>query len=258
MKLLSFDIDGTLMPVGDKEIPQKIIDRINQMVDLGYLVVFNSGRPYDALKRLVARIKPGNVYLGVCNGAAIFDLNGNMLFSKPVSNDYLRESYLNNPSYAVYSYTTDNKILFYEDSPLIVHESIANGQDLYKIYKEKDYDEFVSLKILFSANLDVINSTKIKYDDTKYSLIRTNVTMFELMDKSVDKDSAIIFFQNKFGIDKKDIYAFGDADNDLLSIKNYNGATYLKGSEACRKAAKYISTKAPDEWVLDALDYFQV
>ena len=256
MKLYSFDLDGTLMPSGMTEIPEKIIDRLNSILEKGDIILYNSGRPFEALKNFVSRASKGNVFYAVCNGAGIYDKDGHMIFYQGISHSYFIDSYLKNPSYSVYSYTSDNEILYFEESKYIDFEAMVNGQDKHIIKVDEEEPDTISFKLLFSAEPEILDTVNVNYNSDKYSLIRTKGNMAELMDINVDKQSAIEFIVKRCRLNPDDVYAFGDADNDYLSIKCYNGACSSISTELCKKYAKYISSKNEDEWVIDALNYF--
>lgn len=256
MKLYSFDLDKTLMPSGSTEIPQKIIDALNEILQRGDVVLYNSGRPFDALKNFVKRASKGKVFYSICNGSGVYDADENMIFSKGISHSYLIECFIKNPAYSVYSYNSNNEIIYFEESKYIDFEAIVNGQEKRRINIEDKPLDAIHFKLLFSSEPEIMDKKEIIVDKKEYSLIRTKANMSELMDIEVDKETAIKFVANLLNIDNKDIYAFGDADNDYLSIKNYNGATFSQGSKLCKEYAKYVSNESEDNWVIDALKYF--
>ncbi len=54
IRLVASDIDGTLLPYGEREIPQEVFAQIDRLWDRGILFCPTSGRQYTSMRRLFA------------------------------------------------------------------------------------------------------------------------------------------------------------------------------------------------------------
>ena len=54
--LVASDLDGTLLPEGQTELPCAVFDEIRRLHDCGVLFCAASGRPLDALRELFAPV----------------------------------------------------------------------------------------------------------------------------------------------------------------------------------------------------------
>lgn len=71
IRLVASDIDGTLLPYGQKEIPGEIFDLIRRLEEKGILFCPASGRQYASVRRLFAPVADRLSFL--CeNGAVVF------------------------------------------------------------------------------------------------------------------------------------------------------------------------------------------
>ena len=71
--LVASDLDGTLLPEGQTELPCAVFDEIRRLHDCGVLFCAASGRPLDALRELFAPVADEIAYMSenaayVCYG----------------------------------------------------------------------------------------------------------------------------------------------------------------------------------------------
>ena len=71
--LVASDLDGTLLPEGQTELPCAVFDEIRRLHDCGVLFCAASGRPLDALRELFAPVVDEIAYMSenaayVCYG----------------------------------------------------------------------------------------------------------------------------------------------------------------------------------------------
>ncbi len=71
IRLVASDIDGTLLPYGEREIPQEIFTEIDRLWDKGILFCPTSGRQYTSMRKLFAPAADKLPF--VCeNGAVVY------------------------------------------------------------------------------------------------------------------------------------------------------------------------------------------
>lgn len=258
MNIYSFDLDGTLLPKHFGTIKTEIYEKINSFIDKGDVVIFNSGRPFGILRKYMDPIhESNNVYFSINNGSALLNQNGEIIYSKPAPNKMLKELKKENPNLSIFTYTLEDELLTFEENDITKYESKVNEMISKVISLNDDLSNYVMLKFLVCGSKDELDNVVINYDKKKYTLIRTKDTMMEIMRKDADKVTAIDYVVSLYkNIDN--IFTFGDADNDVESIKKYFGVTFSNGTKLCKDNAKYISPKFADDGVLDAFNYFSL
>lgn len=68
--LIVSDVDGTLLPYGQKELPPRIFDLIREALARNYMFAAASGRDYSSLKRLFAPVAD-DIYFITTNGGQL-------------------------------------------------------------------------------------------------------------------------------------------------------------------------------------------
>ena len=114
MKLFVFDVDGTLVGISQR-LRKKTIEALNSILDNGDAIAIASGRNFSGIKKYLEKLHDGKKFLIVANGAALYDYEGNNIYSLCVDDKVLFDirnslSYLINetekgncvPSFAIY------------------------------------------------------------------------------------------------------------------------------------------------------------
>lgn len=83
VKLIACDLDGTLLPRGEKRLSADLENKIKAAVSRGISFAVVSGRDYPSLKR-VLDFRENELYY-VCCGGSVCIKDGKTLYSKPVS-----------------------------------------------------------------------------------------------------------------------------------------------------------------------------
>lgn len=257
MNIISFDIDGTIMPIGMDHFPERMNEIINTIVDRGDVVIFNSGRPLNIMKKFTKYIHKGHVFYSCCNGGAIYDQNDKLYFERFLPIELFKNTYLANKDIKLLGYDSIDKIYYFNHHEFADLEARLNEQDKVQLSIDgKQIDNLV--KLIFCADKDVIDTLNINYDKDKYALFKTNPYMLEMMPKGVDKVAAIELIKKLFINQFDEVYAFGDSNNDSMSLLRYKSATFANGSKECKAAATYISLEYQDKGLEDALKHFKL
>ncbi len=89
MKFVACDVDGTLLPHGEKVVSENIFRLIREIADKNIIFAIASGRPYHDLKRLFAGLED-RVYFLPSDGAAVIH-GEKTYYKKPVQPFGIRE-----------------------------------------------------------------------------------------------------------------------------------------------------------------------
>ena len=251
--LISLDLDGTLL-TSDKEISEFTKNYLKDLANDGSIIVLNSGRPLRALTPYSNLLGIDNLI--ICyNGQLIYDPKTKKnIFDKPFKKEDIRKIlskcdkdfikcimceddkniYLSKPGYFDFLYHDyENKMKFYTGK---IEDLLKD--DVYTCIFE--YDEKPCESSIFFDNLtNEFNDLGLRY---WYS-----GRFCEIYHTDINKETAISEIAKIYNITKENIYAFGDADNDLdIITKVENGVAMINGSEEIKKVAKYITEEDND------------
>jgi hypothetical protein len=250
MKLLFFDIDGTLA-IGRK-IPQENLDALNALKEKGYLTFICTGRVPFYARELFGSLTRGIVS---CNGRHI-ELDGQVLKTFPLSNKELE-------MYKERLKEMDGGALLFEREMCIPYnlsqkqieegavsqyrkEHIANVPE-NEIYNfdvfYKDQEHLGQMKEEFKDDFYISDHFKMGHADCSFN--------------GYDKGDAIAWLCDHFQVDPMDSYAFGDGHNDLAMFKSAGNKIAMGNAvDELKEKATYITTRVDEGGIVHALKHF--
>lgn len=219
MKLLVSDFDGTFY-LDDNSI-KKNIEKINNWLDDGNLFMLSSGRSFTSLKKMAKKYNINYDYLSCCDGSILYDKFDNIIVKYDLNNNILDE-FLNLTKLVKiekiqYSYP-DDYYPEYNGNVLIGCNIVIDNNEI----NDSFLNEF---KNLSEKHLD--------YDFLCYK--HDDVTFFCLKNKDINKSTTINFLKDTLNIKIKNIYTFGDNENDYYMLKYFNGYHIGKVSDRIKE-----------------------
>jgi Cof subfamily protein (haloacid dehalogenase superfamily) len=265
IKCLAFDLDGTLLRDGTKDIDPRTFDSIQKAMKQGVHIVIASGRDKNGCSFVYEPLglENGNHFLALVNGQIIYDFKNkeydldNVLTPEDglkiqeVCRKYGIEGIFQ-CGYDFYSYVSSlnrmkkkvKEAVFgkpadyglkgggtnrnFIDLPL---KEIRMSQDINKVI-------MVHSKKFFEKNLDAM-----KEDLSDFDVVMVGPDWMEIMPKHVSKASALWKISEKLGFTMNEVMAFGDAQNDL-SMLQQAGIGVAMGN--AMDEAKYAATLVTD------------
>lgn len=220
MKVLVSDLDGTL--VQDKKLDELVLLKLTNFLEEGNKFIIATGRPYQRVRHLQTLAKAS--YSICCNGAAIIDENGEVIYNKPMSKEDI-DKIVN-----VYS---DDLIMFY-----------SNGVDISKITSN---DEVISEDtVFFSLGYKDKSVEKIINLEEYINQLGLNVTCIrnghnlDIGISGVSKGNAIMELVNLGKFKKEEVMVTGDNFNDISMMELFEESYAISdGEEAVKEIAKY-------------------
>jgi Cof subfamily protein (haloacid dehalogenase superfamily) len=260
MKLLAFDIDDTLIGP-DKVFRKSTIASLDERLKMGDVIAIASGRPYVGIMRFLNRLSQGQKYPIGANGAAVYDEKGNVLMAQGLHyQDFLGFSKEHRDiatfGGGLYCYTL-HEVAYFERSPFIDSEIHWNGMPERNLKKDplKPEDPILKIMVTFAAENWARFQTSAD-DQKKYHIIRSDPRFLEFMAPGADKASGVEFLRKRFALPKEDVYCFGDQENDLKMIRDYQGVAMGNAIAECKKAARFVTMSAAEDGVSFALKNF--
>lgn len=208
MELLVSDYDGTFY-TNEKDIYINC-QKVKEFIEKGNIFVLSSGRSYESL---IGKVKEYSIpynFLACADGSFLFDDEKRMHYAFTVSHDVVKliDELKKCCKYKKIEYT----------NPLKYNTSYDEKQILGSIaltIEKEDIDEN------FIKTFDFIKEKNPNYQYDIYGYQNTYYYLIRPIGAS--KSSPIKYLENKYNIDRKDIYTIGDNTNDLKLILDYNG-----------------------------------
>jgi Cof subfamily protein (haloacid dehalogenase superfamily) len=255
-KLFAFDLDGTLLN-SKKELSHENIHALNEMIEIGVIVVLASGRLGSSMAKY-AKIFNNKVAMLTMNGSMVY-MNGNgkleQIYSEVLSVEY--SNYL-------IDYAKDKPygLNFYLDEKLyaVINQDNQKWYDLYYDQTESPFvflDSFDSLrtkapsKVLLVGDSELLDREqsyfKNLWSDSVY-MCRTWHHYLEFMNIGVNKGKGIQKLAQRLNIENHEIVAFGDAENDIPMLQVAGLGIAMNNAELqVKEAAKKVSRWTNDE-----------
>ncbi|MBP5092203.1 MAG: HAD family hydrolase [Bacilli bacterium] len=260
MNLLVFDVDGTLLPFGQEVPSEETIAAVSERLAKGDAVAIASGRPFPAIKRFLEMFGPGEKYVIAANGAAVYDIDGNVIDINGITvadfhSFVKRHCDLIDRGAHIYCYMP-SELGYYYFNESVEWEINCNhfpGRDLNK---HPTTEDAALLKMMVSASPSLIDSIVLDDVDKKFNVLRTDPHYLEFMNPKADKATATETVRLRLGLNKEHVYTFGDQGNDLRMIKEYQGVAMGNAIDDVKKVAKYITKKDSEDGIAFALRNF--
>lgn len=246
--LIALDLDGTLLN-SEGKISNNTKTYLKDLSKKGAKIIFASGRAKRALINFYDELELHTPI--ICyNGAKVFspkDINftaEHNYFDKDMIKNIVNhllslgiiESFMSEIDDEMWVDVNDEFLYkFFIKDNMNIHvgnvNDILNKDPITFIAKFKDTPE----------NRKIIEEYVSKYDDIGVRFWDRDI-YFELYYKHVDKYHSIRRIAQYYNIDDENIYAFGDADNDIEVMKNLkNGIAMKNSSKLLKSIAKNIT-----------------
>lgn len=254
--LFAFDVDQTLLPAGQVDIPPKEVTAINKKLKEGHAVAIASGRPAEAVWRYLDSFIDGEKYAIAYNGAMVYspshELIGHRLLD--LEDLYYVKRLFPEECYDVYAYLEDGRIACFKPGKYVGLETKLNLLPSPLIVPAKMMGDASSIKVakvMIGADEDV-SSSIVFPDNARYQVTRSSPVFFEILANGVDKSFGVSIAKRHAHADLA--YCFGDELNDLGMIKDNYGIAMGNAVEEVKKAAKLITKPCIEDGVAYALE----
>ena len=257
MKLFVFDVDGTLIENYGK-LKKSTIEAINICLDRGDAVCIASGRPLNGIKRYLKKFHKGKKYAICANGAALCDFDGNTYYESTIPYHVLtRSKELFDSKMGkkgeIYCYIK-HELGYFNLKFYSLNEIRLNRMKKVNLSKYPLKDNDPIYKVMLAAPKEILDGLQMP-DDIKnnYHIVKSAPYFMEIINKNTDKYYAVKALAELLKIGKEDVYCFGDEDNDLLMIKNFNGVAMGNAIEEVKQVAHIITKPVSEDGVSYAI-----
>lgn len=252
IKAIFFDVDGTLVSHRQKSVPEGTRAALEALKQRGIQCVMATGRPVQELPNLPVADIAFDGYITL-NGQTCYDRDKNLIASNPITGagmERLARMFRENewPTALV-----DRRGMYINYADQLVHRAMADvstavpeiraydGSEIYQavIFVERDEDDAIA---------KLVPNCKIT---------RWNPRGIDVLPGDGGKVSGIRKYLEYNGIDRSEIMAFGDGDNDreMLAFAGI-GVAMGNAEPAVKDAADYVTDSVDDDGIAKALRHF--
>lgn len=259
-KIIAVDIDGTLLN-SKNQISEKTKNALLKAQDMGHILVIASGRSPKGVKEFadILKLDKNNGLLSNFNGGKITNYQTKeVIISHTLDIDFAKEVLSFTDTLPIdYFIYKDGIIITNNKNTFELEKTCQRVKTTYQIIEDLTESlDFAPNKILFTGPPDKIDKwcepLKEKFGE-KTNQVKSLSNLYELMPKEVDKGSSLEEIADYYGMDIKNVIAFGDEENDRTMIEKAGvGVVMANGSSSMKKIADYI-TKSNDE---DGIAYY--
>ncbi len=254
IKIIFFDIDGTLLELGAKEMHKELIDALNILHKKGIKLFLATGRPPFVIPTFDEVIFDGALAF---NGAYCYTKK-DLIYKNPLDSKDI-DTFIQNAkaiNHAVTLAGLEKMGCNFHDETLEEYFKIANQE----IHIFDDYDTF--------KNNDIYQMMVASTKDEEEKLLNGTSTLqiARWWDKAVDvipknggKDKGIDAILKYYNIKKEEAMAFGDGGNDISMLKSVGyGIAMGNATNNVKKVANYVTDTVQDDGIISALKHFKI
>ncbi len=247
IKLICTDIDGTLVKDGGSELPKGFAGLVRELKKRGILFAAASGRPYSSIKHLFKDVAEDIIY--ICESGCLVIDGGEVLYSKCLDekdkteilehmrskkdSDYfasgIKRAYCEKSESKMHKWVRDS----YKTDLICVDDILKVDDEIIELefYDEKDAKKAIGEDFLKKYD----GRGSVKAMDAGYMWV-------VCIRSDAGKGTAVKAICEKYGINKEEVMAFGDSQNDkdmlLAAGESYAMET---ASQEIKQAAKYTA-----------------
>ena len=266
-KMLVTDMDYTLLNK-EKKVSDRNREALRRAMEKGVHMVVATGRIYTSA-RIYARLLGLDTPIIASNGALIKDAS-KTIFRDILSQDTVREMLRLCHKYGVYChFFTENTIY----SEKLINVSLRytewnkymGEEDQVKIRIVDDGEEIIE-----AAKSEVLKAVVFDDDDEKIQKLRDGIMEtgivsvsqsmkhnLEVMNKGVTKGNAVRILAQLYGINREEVIAIGDNENDISMIEYAGLGIAMGNAEEClKRAADHVTGDYQEDGVAEAIEKF--
>lgn len=238
IKLITCDIDGTLIKDYSKELNNSLFELIKKFKEKGTLFVATSGRQLPNLKILFEPIANDIGYISE-NGALIV-YNNKIIYKSAIENTLakkLAQKILNTPNLEALICCANTTYIVPKCQNFLNHIKNELKNDITVVNSLDDIkEEILKVSIYEKGKItsETLNPFIEEFGD-KFKHTLSGLSWYDFMNCNTHKGSAIEILQKKLNISKDETAAFGDNFNDIEMLKD---AKYSFAMEEAHKDVK--------------------
>lgn len=254
IKVLFFDVDGTLLDHDTGQVPESTIEALKKVREKGIKTVIATGRSIEELELLPVMKIPFDGYLTL-NGNICLDGNKNIFAGNEIVEEEVEilKGIFDAKMIPLVFIGKDGRYINYVDDIVIETQEKTHGT----IPKVGEYHG----EKIYQCLSFVDNGMRERLEKLLDNCIITawNETGIDIISKTGGKEAGIQAFLDHNGLRRSQSMAFGDGENDIPMIRYAGiGVAMGNGKEELKKEAAYVTTDIGDNGIKNALEHFNI
>lgn len=259
MKVIFFDIDGTLISDETKVMPESTKQAIEQARANGHICMINSGRTKRLVIGSISELAPFDGYVLGCGTMVL--LNGNAIFHKVFSEEFGQHIV--------------ERLLHYKIDAVLEGEENIYQQPMEKIFYKEFYDfmlGFLGKNVgsyeeaigkfdkfyCYTEHPEDMEAFCEEFKDTLTCIDREK-GYYEVLPKGSSKGEGIKMVAEYLHIPMEDTVAIGDSNNDREMLLTAGTSIAMgNATEGIKELADYVTTTVEDDGIANALKWLGV
>ncbi len=252
IKILFFDIDGTLLKFGCPDVSQPVIEALNQAHDNGISLFICTGRANFIIPEFKEIPFDGTISF---NGSLCYT-DTEILHSNPMEHEEMLMLIENAGSLGKSVCAASNRCLrtnFYEgnlaDYMNISQQPLIIPEDFSEFLKTDIYQMMIGT----TADQDEALMKGI----SRFQLVRWWKNACDIIPIDSGKDIGIKKILDSYGYKKEEAMAFGDGGNDIPMLQTVGiGVAMGNAMEEVKHIADYVTSGVEEDGIVHALKHF--
>jgi len=254
IKAIFFDVDGTLLSQKQGKVPISTQRALRRVRKKGIKIFIATGRHMIELSKLPVMEIPFNGYLTL-NGNLILDENKKAYAGTPISADEVEilSGIFRAKKIPFVMISADKRFINYVDDVVVETQASTHGT-IPDIGNVSDYDG----EKIYQCIAFVQDRERKVLDEIldECSITSWNPTGIDIVARGSGKAAGIAQFIEEQGLDRSEIMAFGDGENDIEMLKFAGvGVAMGNASDEVKAAADYVTESVDDNGIENALKH---
>ncbi len=256
VKIIFFDIDGTLVSFKTQSIPASAKIAIAQLREKGIKLIIATGRAYCDINNLEDIVFDG---IMASNGAFCIDAKGEIIaqqFFDKASMERLAQ-YMEKKPFSCEFMTEKGNFISYADNNMLYLSSLVNlplppTAEVAKIIEQGVFQ----IGAFVDSNIE---NELLREVFTDCECSRWHPVFVDFNIKGCNKATGIDKFLAYFGIDRDSAMAFGDGGNDIPMLRHVAiGVAMGNAFDEVKNAADYVTDSVDEDGIKKALKHFNI
>lgn len=262
IRLLAFDIDGTLSPAGEPVAPA-VLEALRACVTAGIVLVPATGRKFSSIARLCQQIGIRGPVI-TCNGAIVVDAGSGRVLSSHFLGKNLYRRVLGaigeDPRFSLAVFTGTDIVCAGEHFAArtlgAIGEPVSRFVDSLEVLAQEDVAKVLGATAEEATLLAAQEEYRARFDGA-CSITATSRQFLEFMPPGVSKGAALAEIAAARGIERDQVACIGDSDNDLSMFEVAGlGLAVANATQKVLAAATAIVPPAEEAGVAHAVREF--
>ncbi len=254
IKAVFFDIDGTLISLKTRVIPESTQKAIKNLREQGIKVIVATGRSINDLGHIKHIEFDGFLTF---NGGYCMTIDGQVMFKQAIHpDDIMNLIHYSENSAVSFSLMYEDKVRISHKSPQVIELYTHVNLPVPPLYDKETLDVDNVLQV--NVFIDPENEGSFMQEVMPNSLSSRWTPLFaDVNPGGISKQKGVKFFCDHFNIDVSETMAFGDGGNDISMLKFVKiGVAMGNAGDNVKEVADFVTEEVDNHGVEAALVHF--